>query len=207
MNVRVIIPCVTGFFCFALAVFVLLRDRRALVHRVFVAGMMAFGFEAFLTAQSLRSLVPDEILFWQRLRMIATAILPGCWLLFALSFGRLNAKTVVRKFRWVWLGSLVVPLALNGIFYKYLLRGAGNLGPSLKWTITLGTAGYLFYISFIAGAILILMGLEETLRSAVGQMRWQIKFVVLGLGGIFAFRLYSGSQILLFSSKIGRAHV
>ena len=200
MNVSVIIPCVTAFFCFALAVFVLLRDRRPLVHRVFVAGMMAFAFEAFLTALSLRSLVPDEILFWQRLRMIATAFLPGCWLLFALSFGRSNAKTVVRKFRWVLLGSLVVPLALSSIFHKDLLREAGNLDQSLKWTITLGTAGYLFYISFIAGAILILMGLEETLRSAVGQMRWQIKFVVLGLGGIFAFRLYSGSQILLFSS-------
>jgi putative PEP-CTERM system histidine kinase len=162
--------------------------------------MIVFGSEAFLTGLSLRSLVPGEILFWQRLRMIATALLPGCWLLFALSFGRSNAKTVVKKFRWVLLSSLVVPLALNGIFYKDLLRGTGNLGPSLKWAITLGTAGYLFYISFIAGAILILMGLEETLRSAAGQMRWQIKFVVLGFGGIFAFRLYSGSQILLFSS-------
>jgi putative PEP-CTERM system histidine kinase len=162
--------------------------------------MMAFAFEAFFTALSLRSLVPDEILFWQRLRMIATALLPGCWLLFALSFGRLNAKTVVRKFRWVLLGSLVIPLALGSIFHKDLLRGAPYVDQALKWAITLGPAGYLFYISFIAGAILILMGLEETLRSAVGQMRWQIKFVVLGLGGIFAFRLYSGSQILLFSS-------
>jgi putative PEP-CTERM system histidine kinase len=200
MNVSVIIPCVTGFFCFALAVFVLFRDRRPLVHRIFVAGMMAFGCEAFLTALSLRSLVLGEILFWQRLRMIATALLPGCWLLFALSFGRVNAKIVVKKFRWVWVGSLVVLLTLSSIFQRDLLRGTPYVDQSLKWTIALGPAGYLFYISFIAGAILILMGLEETLRSAVGQMRWQIKFVILGLGGIFAFRLYSGSQILLFSS-------
>jgi len=162
--------------------------------------MMAFASEAFFTGLSLRSLVPGEILFWQRLRIIATAFLPGCWLLFALSFARANAKTVVRKFRWVLVSSVVVPLALVSIFHKDLLGGAGHLDPSVKWTIVLGPTGYLFYVSFIVGAILILMGLEETLRSAVGQMRWQIKFVVLGRGGIFAFRLYSGSQILLFSS-------
>jgi putative PEP-CTERM system histidine kinase len=162
--------------------------------------MMAFAFEAFFTAQSFRTLVPGEILLWQRLRMAATAFLPGCWLFFSLCFGRSNAKTIVKKFRWVLLSSLVLPLVLVSIFQKDLLRGIPYVDQSLKWTITLGSAGYLFYISFIAGAILILMGLEETLRSAAGQMRWQIKFVVLGLGGIFAFRLYSGSQILLFSS-------
>ena len=200
MNASAIIPYVTASFCFALAVFVLVRDRRPLVHRVFIAGMMVFAFEAFLTGHSLRSLVLGEILFWQRLRMIATALLPGCWLYFALSFGRSNAKTVIKKFKWVLLGSLVVPLALVSIFQKDLLREVGNWDQSLKWTIPLGSAGHLFYIVFITGAILILMGFEETLRSAVGQMRRQIKFVALGLGGVFAFRLYSGSQILLFSS-------
>ena len=46
----------------------------------------------------------------------------------------------------------------------------------------------------------ILMNLEQTFRSAVGTMRWRIKFVILGLAVIFGARLYVASQALLFST-------
>ena len=38
------------------------------------------------------------------------------------------------------------------------------------------------------------MNLEQTFRSAVGTMRWRIKFVVLGLAVIFGAHLYVRSQ-------------
>ena len=44
-----------------------------------------------------------------------------------------------------------------------------------------------------------LNNLEKTFRSAVGTMRWRIKFVVLGLAVIFAARIYTLSQDMLFS--------
>ena len=46
---------------------------------------------------------------------------------------------------------------------------------------------------------MILNNLEKTFRSTVGTMRWRIKFVVLGLAVIFAGRIYTLSQDLLFS--------
>ena len=46
---------------------------------------------------------------------------------------------------------------------------------------------------------MILNNLEKTFRSTVGTMRWRIKFVVLGLAVIFAARIYTLSQDLLFS--------
>jgi putative PEP-CTERM system histidine kinase len=51
----------------------------------------------------------------------------------------------------------------------------------------------------LIGTVLILMNLEKTFRSAVGTMRWRIKFLVLGLGVIFGARIYTRSQALLFS--------
>ena len=42
------------------------------------------------------------------------------------------------------------------------------------------------------------MNLERTFRAAVGTMRWRIKFMVLGLGVLFAVRAYTSSQALLF---------
>jgi putative PEP-CTERM system histidine kinase len=40
--------------------------------------------------------------------------------------------------------------------------------------------------------------LERTYRAAVGTMLWRIKFMILGLGVIFAVRAYVSSQVLLF---------
>src|SRR5262249_28013646 len=36
-------------------------------------------------------------------------------------------------------------------------------------------------------------------RAVVGSTRWQIKFIVLGLGAFFAAQIYTSSQALLFS--------
>ena len=44
------------------------------------------------------------------------------------------------------------------------------------------------------------MNLEQTFRSAVGTMRWRIKFVVVALAVIFGARLYVRSQAILFSA-------
>jgi putative PEP-CTERM system histidine kinase len=52
---------------------------------------------------------------------------------------------------------------------------------------------------FLIAMVLILMNLERTFRSAVGTMRWRIKFVLLGLGVIFGARFYTQSQALIFS--------
>ena len=53
---------------------------------------------------------------------------------------------------------------------------------------------------------MVLSNLEKTFRSTVGTMRWRIKFVVLGLGVIFAARIYTLSQDLLFSRLRFDAH-
>ena len=54
----------------------------------------------------------------------------------------------------------------------------------------------------LVSAVVILMNLERTFRSAVGTMQWRIKFVVIGLGIIFGAQIYTASQALLFSNGI-----
>src|SRR5205823_8558586 len=73
-------------------------------------------------------------------------------------------------------------------------KDAGDIG----W-LALGTAGRILTAVLLIATVLILMNLEKTFRSAVGTMRWRIKFLVLGLGVIFSARIYTRSQALLFS--------
>src|SRR5262249_2638952 len=53
---------------------------------------------------------------------------------------------------------------------------------------------------FLFVSVLIVFNLERTIRSSTGRVRWQIKFMALGVGGLFALRIYLASQSLLFSS-------
>ena len=45
-----------------------------------------------------------------------------------------------------------------------------------------------------------LIQLENTLRSSSGSKRWQIKYVVFGIGAIISLFIYLASQALLFST-------
>jgi hypothetical protein len=74
MTFNVILSCSAALICVGLAVFVFLKERRSFTHQVFAFGMIAFAGEALLNGLSFRTYVPSEIVYWQRLRLIATAI-------------------------------------------------------------------------------------------------------------------------------------
>jgi putative PEP-CTERM system histidine kinase len=65
---------------------------------------------------------------------------------------------------------------------------AVRLEPVGRWTVTL---------QLIATAA-ILGGLEACLRTSKSETRWRIKYLVLGLGGVFLMRFFLLSQMLLF---------
>jgi len=43
------------------------------------------------------------------------------------------------------------------------------------------------------------MNMERTFRHSTGHIRWQTKFMFLGIGGIFGIRLFTDSQVVLFN--------
>jgi putative PEP-CTERM system histidine kinase len=200
MNFNSILSFIGALFSIALAVFVLLRDRHSFVHRTFAAGMIALAIEAVFTSLSFYAGSLAEVLHWQRLRFIATAFIPGIWLLFSLTFGRTNYKEFVSKWRWVILAAFFLPLTLvtlfgNALFDEELVLIGYSLG-----LLRISWAGYFLHLVFLIGAVLILMNLERTLRTSSGRIRWQIKFMVLGLGSLFGVRIYVDSQSILFQS-------
>src|SRR5207244_12397527 len=50
----------------------------------------------------------------------------------------------------------------------------------------------------LLATIAVLYGLEPSLRNSRGSVRWRLKYLALGLGGIFVVRFYLLSQTLLF---------
>jgi len=52
----------------------------------------------------------------------------------------------------------------------------------------------------LIGSVLILMNLERTFRASVGTMRWRIKYMLMGVGLLFAVQIYTACQEILFRS-------
>jgi putative PEP-CTERM system histidine kinase len=198
MTFNLILSYSAALICAGLAVFVFFKDRRSFIHQLFAAGMITFAAESLLNGLSFRVSLPSEVEQWQRLRLVATAFVPVGWFLFSLSFGRVGYKEIISKWRWHIVTILVIPIALVTLLGRSIFKGPPIFDESFRWSIPIGWSGYLFYLSFLLSAALIIMNLERTLRNSSGSIRWQIKFMILGLGGIFAVRIFTTSQVLLF---------
>jgi putative PEP-CTERM system histidine kinase len=182
------------------ALLALWRHPRGFVHRVFALGMGALGAEAVLLALAHEAPSPGGVLDLERWRALVAALLPGIWLLFSLSFARDQHREFLRQWRWVIAGAFAAPLALAAAGRPWLLGPEAVRDPETGWVVFLGWAGSALAVVAVLLTVLVLMNLERTLRAATGHGRWQLKFMVLAVGGLLALRVYTGSQALLFHS-------
>ena len=184
---------------FGIAIVVVLRNYRSFIHVVFSVGMVLFGLEALLTGVAAQaSLTDDEMLCWQWYRLLASSLLPGVWLMFSVSFARANYRQFLSRWKWILTGLFIVPPCLALLFPEDSFLASTVPEVSSAALIRLGWSGYMLYLVYLGSAVLILMNLERTFRNAVGHSRWQIKFMILGLAGIFGMRIYTDSQTVLF---------
>ncbi|MEO7299897.1 MAG: GAF domain-containing protein, partial [Verrucomicrobiota bacterium] len=183
-----------------LAFGVMFYEQRSMPHWLFAAGMTVLVIESIFYALTAHAVLPKDILYWQNWRLVATSFLPGVWLVFSLSYARGNYREVLKKRKFLWAAIFLVPIGIALLFRNTLLIPV----EKNEWVRTdflgLGLAGFFLNLLFLVCSVLILMNLERTYRASVGTMRWRIKFMILGLGVLFAVRIYSSSQVLLFHS-------
>ena len=129
------------------------------------------------------------------------SFLPGTWLLFSFTFARGNAGEFLFKWRVMLAAAFVLPAAIAWFFYHDLIAiDYSSIEPDLR-LLHLTNAGLVLSALFLIAAVLVLMNLERTFRASVGTMRWRIKFMILGLGVLFAVRVYTSSQALLWPGR------
>ncbi len=181
-----------------LALIVLWIEPRRLAYRAFALGMAVFAARELLAGFALSALYEAEIVRWHRLRLAAESLFPGFWLLFALSFARAHHDNFLKRWRPVWIAAFVVPPSIVLAGWDGLVVRSSPF-PFPRWLVPMGSAGFWLHVAFLLATVLVLMNLEGTLRASSGSVRWQIKFIVLGLGALFGVQLFLYSQVLLYS--------
>lgn len=177
------------------AVAVLFRQRGSTAGKLFAVGMVLFAAEAIIDFQSRRQIKIEEMLRWQELRYVPVALLPFSWITFSLVYSRGNYRDHLRNRSKLLVLVAIAPIVTLIAASKQLL--------SLDYAtlmVQFGIGAQALEFILIGGAILVLMNLEQTFRSSVGTQRWKIKLILLGVGGLFLVRIYTGCQLVILSA-------
>ena len=180
-----------------LALSVVARRDRSPAHWAFSAGMLVFAAANCLYGLALGSADSEKILLWQNAHWLALSLIPGPWLLFSLCYSRGNYREFLKRWSFPLALAFLVPPILSAVCWD-LVTDRIRQDDNHHWLLRLGTPGIVLNLLLLLSVLVVLMNLERTYRAAVGTMRWRIKFMVLGLGVIFAAQAYTCSQIMLF---------
>jgi putative PEP-CTERM system histidine kinase len=188
-----------ALFSGALAVAALCGKRRSFARWCFFAGMATLSVESASAGMSLQASQPEGVAYWQSVVLVAKSFLPGFWLSFSLVYSRGNYLVFLRTWKFFLAAAFLIPIGIAIGFRSELVNLVPLSDADLASGLRFGRAGSAINVLCLIAAVMILNNLENTFRSTVGTMRWRIKFVVLGLAVIFAGRIYTLSQDLLFS--------
>src|SRR6266852_1075490 len=198
MSLTVLIAVASAICGSALALTVLLRERRSVATGSFAAGMVMLAAESAFAELSAQALSPEEMVLRERFALITLSFLPGIWLLFSLSYSRGNYRELLAG-RWLLVATaFIVPMVLAVGFHRSLILSAHRAEAGDDWSVLVGLPGLALHLLFLLGAVITLMNLERTFRASVGTMRWQIKYTLMGLATLFAVRVFTSSQVILF---------
>lgn len=177
----------------------LLRRQPSPAAWCFFAGMVILGADSAFTGLALHSTRPEDVIYWLTLAFTAKTCVPLVWLGFSLTYSRGDYRELLTRWR--------IPLATLGLLPVAFSLGLGEQSFQLvptevrgEWHLQFSAAARGVNAILLIALMLILMNLEQTFRSAIGTMRWRIKFVVVGLAVILGARLYVRSQAILLSA-------
>lgn len=200
MTPETLIPFLAALTGCVLVAGALVYRPRSLRQWLFLFAILTLSLEALFRAASFGASSLEAMLFWQHVSIGATALLPGILLVFGLVYGRGNPQRYLRQ----WLPALclvgLTPLLLlawrwDGLVLEVVWTS--NLGT---WVFPVSPAGKVLHAVLLIAAVLVVTQLEWTFRAAVGTARWKIKYVVIGVALICGARVYSSSQVLLYSA-------
>jgi putative PEP-CTERM system histidine kinase len=177
---------------------VLWRGPRLFVHWVLSIGLALFAVEALFIGLAYQATSPADVAHLCRTGLALSAFLPGVWIVFSFGFGRIDYRRILTRWQWVIGGAILLPPLTAMYFGEDLFDSFQVTSPTSIVKAHLGWSGSFLYLLHLTGWVIVLMNLERILRSSAGIVRWQMKFLVVALAGLFIVRVFTDSQALLF---------
>jgi putative PEP-CTERM system histidine kinase len=190
------LPSGISFLAFAvLGVYVFLKNRRHPVNLFFALGMAFLALMEFGNFMTLVYLGFEAGLFWKRVSFAGECFIPLTWLGFSFCFGTKEPWRLVSQWKILFIGVGAISL----FFASFVFSGSFATPSEFPAVLSLGGIGKAFYIFLLLAAVTVVAKLEHTIRQSAGDERIKIRSLLLGVGGLFFFLIFSASESLLFS--------
>jgi putative PEP-CTERM system histidine kinase len=202
MPMQMLVPSLAAVSSLGLAFAALAARPRLRLQWLFALGMAAFAAEAMCAFMLLTiSDYDSQARVWLNAMLVVGLLSLLPWTFFVAMLADLQVPLLPRAWQ---IGAGVGFAVAAGAAIAVTLYPAFTIGSG-GWDVTgarlnaTGRAGTIVELLLTVG---ILVGLESCLRTARGDNRRRVKYLVLGLGGIFLIRFYALSQMLLFQGIV-----
>src|SRR5207247_1397240 len=194
------VPAVMTGFCLlralaavTLGLFVWTRAPRHAANLAFAWGMLWLA-AADIAAFMLTRVAPAERNGWLAAALVGGMLMLPGWAVFGVTFARPNPADEMRRWRWplaavAVLAALALAAALRYPFTADPTAFGGDVVP-------LTTHAHAVVVVTLLVSVLVLFELESTFRGSAGTARWRIKYLLLGLVGLFGVRIFVLSDVL-----------
>lgn len=177
-----------------LACLLLYKNRSSAFNRSLAAVL---GAAALIQVGSGLGLIDMEhALFWGRIALVAEFLQPAALLYLGLALTEPEKPGRVSVARWRARGVTLLAGVWGVIAWSDLVYTSMNSDGSLIWT-GMGSLGRVAYAFIILSLVLGLAQLEQVLRATRDPLRYQLKFVLIGLGALGGVSIYQTSRLLL----------
>lgn len=195
----VILPALSAVLSVGLGLFTLRKNPRHTSNIGFTAGLLCL---ALTEAGSVLALMPGTSLPLAGIKgvLLGQALLPAAWLVFTSVYGRGNYRDLSANQLYLTIGTAAVAVIFSIMLFlrPESFFSSSSVFVENEFLFALGPWGKYLHIYFIIGMVLNLVQLENTLRASKGSTRWNVKYLVFGVGSILAFFIYLATQSLLF---------
>jgi len=133
-----------------------------------------------------------DVPLWRGFTLLCELLLPAALLYTGLALMRLAGLQGEMGAYWRAHAVAMIGVGLSFLAWSEMtFHSKGGL-------ITLGILGRVDYTFIVFTLALGLAQLEQTLRGARDPIRYQLKFIVIGLGAFGGYKIYESSRLLLF---------
>ena len=200
MRLPIIVISSAAIACAVLAAGVMLRGRRSASTFALAAGLVLLALEAAFQGLAMHGAGGADALQWFHIRALTSLLAANGWLAFVMLYPDRSFSSLSIASRL----SLPVPLLLVIIAAfsspTSFFANAYCSETTTDCLLILGTLGYFLHLALLLTSVAILVLAERTLRSTIGRTRWKVKLMVFGLGIVFAVKVFTSSQTLLYSA-------
>jgi putative PEP-CTERM system histidine kinase len=198
MSMQMLVPTLAAVSSLALAAAALAGRPRLPLQWLFALGMAAFAAESMCAFVLLTNGGPNgHAVTWLATMQVIGLLSLLPWIFFVAALADLQVPLLPRAWRvGLGVGVALAVASAAGVAVQPAFGVAAG-GWDLSGALLKPPAQVAAIVELLL-TVAILVGLESCLRTARGDNRRRVKYLVLGLGGIFLIRFYALSQMLLF---------